>query len=191
MTAAEILLELLKTVATPVALVVVAHRFQRRAKTFEAAIAEKARYYAAISPHLNRIFAYRQRVGDFLDRSPEDVLKAKREADHLFWTHQYIWSYKFIGLYLEFMDESFRIWGREGSRGSIRADPAVHPTPATTAGWTPFTGEAVDRRENARLYAAIQAAIADDLGLSRAPRPSVPSPAQTSPDQALGSTIIP
>lgn len=191
MDAAETFLELVETIATPIALVVVAHRFQRRAKTFEAAIAEKARYYASITPHLNRIFSYRQRVGDFLDRSPEDVLRAKREADHLFWTHQYIWSNRFAEFYLRFMSASFRVWGAEGSRASIRADAAFHPIAATTAGWVAFTGEEVDRRENARLYGAIQEAIAEDLGLPRGAKSGTKSPEALTRDQALGSTIAP
>src|SRR5436853_539438 len=91
-------LELLRTAATvavPVVLAVAAHVLNRRQKSFEAAMSEKVKHYSYLSPFLNQIFAYRYRVGDFLDRSPESVLEAKRRADHEFWTFEYLWSEDF------------------------------------------------------------------------------------------------
>ena len=74
--AAVELVKALASVSVPFVLVWAAHRLQRRQKSFEAVMGEKARHYAAISPLLNVIFSYRFRVGDFLDRAPETVLGA-------------------------------------------------------------------------------------------------------------------
>jgi hypothetical protein len=164
-------LELLRTaaaLAVPVILAVAAHALQRRQKFFEAVMAEKVKHYGTISPLLNQIFAYRYRVGDFLDRTPESVLEAKRKADHEFWTYEYLWSEEFRRAYHDFMQDGFSVFGAEGTRGRIRADGRYYPLKPTTPGWDAFSGEDVDRKALAALYTALKRAIAHDLGFRRA-----------------------
>jgi hypothetical protein len=160
-------LELIRTaaeVAVPVVLAVAAHSLQKRQKVFEAVMAEKVRHYGYLSPLLNHVFAYRFRVGDFLDRSPESVLEAKRKADHEFWTFEYLWSEEFRRAYHAFMADCFSVFGAEGTRGRIRAEGKYYPIRPTTPGWDAFTGEDVDRKRLGELYAALKRAIARDLG---------------------------
>jgi hypothetical protein len=154
----------LASVSVPFVLAWAAHHFQRRQKAFEAVMSEKVRHYGTISPLLNVIFSYRFRVGDFLDRTPESVLEAKRKADQQFWTFEYLWSDDFRRAYHQFMSNSFRVFGKEGEKALIRVDGVVHPVKPTTQNWEAFTGEAVDRGELARLYGELKAAVAHDLG---------------------------
>src|SRR5919199_1644123 len=103
-------------------------------------MSEKVKHYSYISPLLNQIFAYRYRVGDFLDRSPESVLEAKRKADHEFWTFEYLWSNEFRRLYHEFMLDSFSVYGPEGTRALLRVNGSLYPVKPSTPGWDAFTG---------------------------------------------------
>src|SRR3954454_17627390 len=138
------LLDILRTVATlavPVVLAFAAHSFQKRQKFFESVMSEKVKHYSQISPLLNQIFAYRYRVGGFLDRTPESVLEAKRKADHEFWTFEYLWSPDFRRRYHDFMNDSFVVFGAEGSRARLRVNDRLYPVKATTPGWEAFTGE--------------------------------------------------
>ncbi len=159
--------ELVRTaaaVAVPFVLVWAGHRLQRRQKFFEAVMGEKAKHYAIISPLLNVIFSYRMRVGDFLERTPESVLEAKRKADHEFWTFEYLWSNEFRVAYHSFMNDAFKAFNAEGTKALIRVDGELHPVKASTAGWPAFTGENVDRKAWVVLYGELKAAIAHDLG---------------------------
>lgn len=163
----KIAMELVRTaaaVAVPFVLVWAGHALQRRQKFFEAVMTEKARHYAAISPLLNVIFSYRMRVGDFLERTPESVLEAKRKTDHEFWTFEYLWSNEFRTAYHAFMSDAFKAFNSEGTKALIRADGNLYPVKPASADWPAFTGEGVDRKAWAALYGRLKAAIAHDLG---------------------------
>jgi hypothetical protein len=163
----EIAMELLRTaaaVAVPFVLVWAGHALQRRQKFFEAVMTEKVRHYTVLSPLLNLIFSYRMRVGDFLERTPESVLDAKRRADQEFWTFEYLWSADFRAAYHDFMNAAFKAFNEEGTKALIRVDGNVHPVKPTTTGWPAFTGEAVDRKAWGAVYGRLKAAIARDLG---------------------------
>ncbi|MBY0456560.1 MAG: hypothetical protein K2V38_04430 [Gemmataceae bacterium] len=165
----RLLLELLRTaasVAVPFVLVWAAHRLQKRQKLVEATMAEKARHYAALSPLLNVVFSYRMRVGDFLDRTPESVLEAKRKADHEFWTFEYLWSNQFRQVYHEFMGAAFQAFNAEGTKALVRADGALYPVKPADPNWAGFTGEPVDRGAWVALYAKLKGTIARDLGFA-------------------------
>jgi hypothetical protein len=138
-----------------------------RQKVAEAALAERIKRIGTISPLLNKIFAYRQRLGNFLDCSPEDILSAKREADREFWTFEYLWSQAFKDAYDQFMRESFEMFRAEGKRAGIHAESKYYPKKAATAGWDAFTERAVDKKLNKEIYNALQSAIARDLGFHR------------------------
>src|SRR4051812_17881479 len=97
-------------VATPVVVAIVAYVFQRRQKVAEATMSERIKRIGTMSLHLNKIYSYRQRVGNFLDCTPDEILCAKREADKEFWTFEYLWSAAFKGAYHEFMHESFDMY---------------------------------------------------------------------------------
>jgi hypothetical protein len=160
-------LELLRTaasVAVPFVLVWAAHRLQRKQKSLEAVMAEKARHYASISPLLNLIFSYRMRVGDFLERTPESVLEAKRKADHEFWTFEYLWSNEFRAAFHEFMGAAFRAFNTEGTKALIRAEQQLYPIKPTDPNWLGFTGEKVKRGDWVDVYARLKGTIARDLG---------------------------
>lgn len=162
-------LDLIRTAASlavPFILVWAAHRLQRKQKFVEAVMAEKAKHYALLSPLLNLIFSYRMRVGDFLERTPESVLEAKRKADHEFWTFEYLWSNAFRAAYHAFMDDAFRAFNTEGTKALIRAEGGLYPINPADAGWAGFTGENVDRRAWVDLYGRLKAAIAHDLGFA-------------------------
>jgi hypothetical protein len=164
---AQLALEVVKALASvsvPFVLVWAAHRLQRKQKSLEAVMGEKARHYATLSPLLNVIFSYRFRVGDFLDRAPETVLEAKRRADQEFWTFEYLWSDQFRLAYHLFMVAGFSVFGAEGTKARIRADGTLYPVKSATPGWEAFSGEPVDREELGRLYAELKTAIARDLG---------------------------
>lgn len=155
------------TVAVPVVLALAAHALQRRQKVFEAVMAEKVNHYGFLSPLLNQIFSYHFRVGDFLDRTPEAVLEAKRRADHEFWTFEYLWSEEFRRAYHAFMTDCFRVFGPEGTRGRVRAHSRYYPLKPTTPGWEAFTDEEVDQKALGVLYAELKQAIARDLGFKK------------------------
>ena len=157
----------LASLSVPFVLVWAAHRLQRRQKSFEAVMGEKARHYAAISPLLNVIFSYRFRVGDFLDRAPETVLEAKRKADQEFWTFEYLWSDQFRLAYHEFMTDGFSVFGPEGTKARLRVDGGFYPVKSTTPGWEAFSGEPADRAALGKLYAELKTAIARDLGFDK------------------------
>ncbi len=160
-------MELVRTaaaVAVPFVLVWAGHTLQRRQKFFEAVMTEKVKHYGVLSPVLNIIFSYRMRVGDFLERTPESVLEAKRKADHEFWTFEYLWSNNFRIAYHEFMNNAFKAFNTEGTKALIRVDGNLHPVKPTTADWPGFTGENVDRKVWVELYGRLKAAIAHDLG---------------------------
>ncbi len=160
-------LQALSSVAVPFVLVWAAHVLQRKQKFAEAVTAEKVKHYEAISPHLNVIFSFRFRVGDFLDRSPESVLEAKRKADLEFWTFEYLWSDEFRAAYHAFMEDGFKIWGKEGSKALIRAEAQFYRVPPNTHGWEGFSGDPVDREHLGKLYNALKTAIARDLGFRK------------------------
>jgi hypothetical protein len=163
----QLALELIRTaasVAIPFVLVWAAHTLQRRQKSFEAVMSEKARHYAALSPLVNKVFAFRMELGDFLLWAPEEILAAKRKADEAFWTFEYLWSEDFRRVYLAFMDDSFKMWGPKGSMALIRVVGAPYLRPPSYQGWKGFSGDKVDRARLARLYADLKAAIARDLG---------------------------
>lgn len=160
-------LELVRTAASlavPFVLVWAAHRLQRKQKFFEAVMSEKVKHYGYISPLLNTIFSYRFRVGDFLDRTPESVLDAKRRADHEFWTFEYLWSDEFRRTYFAFMNDSFKVFGAEGTKALIRAEGQFYHIKPCTPKWAGFSEEAADRERVGKLYAELKAAIARDLG---------------------------
>jgi hypothetical protein len=163
----KLALELIRTAASlavPFVLVWAAHMLQRRQKYFEAVMSEKVKHYGTLSPLMNLIFSYRMRVGDFLERNPESVLEAKRKADHEFWTFEYLWSPDFRIAYHEFMDKAFQAFNKEGTKALIRVDGNLYPLKPTTPDWVAFTGEDVDRKAWAALYAKLKASIAHDLG---------------------------
>ena len=132
----------LGALATPVVVVIVAYLFQRRQKVAEAAMAERIKRIALISPLLNRIFSYRHRVGAYLDWSPEEVLQAKREADREFRTYEFLWSPEYREAYHRFMEECFstnraretrRVSGpMQGTIPKRRPHPIGRPSPART-----------------------------------------------------------
>lgn len=173
-------------VLTPIAVVFLAYIFQKRQKAAEAAMAarqkaaeaamaerqkvaeatmaERIKRIGTMSPLLNKIFAYCQRVGDFLNCSPEDILSAKREADREFWTFEYLWSPAFKGAYDNFMSESFETFTGEGKKANIHAESKYYPKKASTSGWVAFSETAVNKTQNQQIYNALQSAIARDLG---------------------------
>ena len=165
----QVAMELLRTAASlavPFILVWATHRLQRRQRLVEAVMAEKARHYATLSPLLNTVFSYRMRVGDFLERTPESVLEAKRKADHEFWTFEYLWSPEFRATYHVFMDGAFQTFNTEGTKARIRADGALYPVKPADPAWQAYTGEPVDRKEWVGQYNRLKAAIARDLGFA-------------------------
>lgn len=165
----RIAMELVRTaaaVAVPFVLVWAGYALQRKQKFFEAVMTEKVKHYAVISPLLNVIFSYRMRVGDFLERTPESVLEAKRKTDHEFWTFEYLWSNEFRAAYHDFMNDAFQAFNKEGTKALIRADGNLYPVKPTTPDWVAFTGEEVDRKAWVALYGRLKAAIAHDLGFA-------------------------
>ncbi len=163
----RLVLDLVRTLASlavPFVLIWAAHRLQRKQKFFEAVMSEKVKHYAQISPLLNQIFSYRFRVGDFLDRTPESILEAKRKADHQFWTFEYLWSDEFRLAYHQFMDDSFKTFGAEGTKALIRANGHLYKIQSEIPGWAGFSNEEVDREKLGPLYANLKSAIARDMG---------------------------
>lgn len=156
----------LSSLAIPVVLIVIGQRLQRKQKRFEAIMSEKLKHYAILCPLINQIFSYRQRVGSFLDRSPEAILEAKRLSDQEFWTFEHLWSKRFKEKYLSFMNESFTTWGEEGTKALIRAERQYYSIPPAIPNWEGFSDEKVDRRLYASHYQELKLAIADDLGIS-------------------------
>lgn len=167
MSAATNFVEIAKAVgavATPIAVAILAYTFQSRQKVAEAAMAERIKRIGTMSPLLNKIFSYRQRVGNFLDCKPEDILSAKREADREFWTFEYLWSLAFKDAYHEFMHESFDMYRGEGKKAGIRAESNYYPIQASDPGWVAFTDDTVTKKQNEEIYNALQSVIAKDLG---------------------------
>jgi hypothetical protein len=150
--------------ATPIAVAGFAYVLQRRQRTLEAAMAERVKHISVLSPLINRIYCYRQRVGAFLDCSPEQTLDAKREADREFWTFEYLWSTRFRNSYHVFMYESFDMYAGEGQKAAIKAQSSYYPKKATTPGWTAFDETPVNKQQNKAAYDKLQEAIAIDLG---------------------------
>ncbi len=155
------------SVATPLVVATVAYLFQRRQKIAEAAMAERIKRIGLISPLSNLIYSYRQRVGGYLDVSPEEVLRAKREADREFWTFEYLWTLEFKTAYHAFMEESFEMNRGDGNKAGIRAESKHYPIKSTTPNWVAFTEETVDKSSNALRYEQLQAITARDLGFRR------------------------
>lgn len=154
----------LGALATPVVVVIVAYIFQRKQKLAEAVMTERIKRIARISPLLNKIFSYRHRVGNYLEWTPEDILNAKREADHEFWTFEFLWSPEYKAAYHQFMEECFTINRGEGNKAGIRAGPRFYPKKANTPGWEAFTDEEVNKSNNQAAYNQIQSVTARDLG---------------------------
>lgn len=157
----------LGSVATPLVVATVAYLFQRRQKIAEAAMTERIKRIGLISPLLNTIYSYRQRVGSYLDMSPEEVLRAKREADREFWTFEYLWTPEFKAAYQAFMEESFEMNRGEGNKAGIRAESSHYPIKSNTPNWVAFTEETVDKPRNALRYEKFQAITARDLGFRK------------------------
>ena len=155
------------TVATPVAVAVVAYMFQRRQRVAEVAISERIKRIGTMSPLLNEIYSFRQRAGNFLEWTPEQILSAKREADREFWTFEYLWSPGFKEAYHGFMKESFDMFRGEGKKAAIQAESSYYPKKASTPGWIAFTEKPVAKDQNEIAYDALQSAIARDLGFLR------------------------
>ncbi|SIO35460.1 hypothetical protein SAMN05444166_4037 [Singulisphaera sp. GP187] len=162
------------TAATPLVVVYLGARFLRHQTIQEAALSEKAKHYSTISPLINRIFSYRLMVGDFLERKPEEILKAKRDADHEFWSYYYVWSDNFIQLYNKFMHDSFTIYGGHGAKALINVDPQYYPfkpDPRTTNAdgqqWQGFADKPVNTQHLVSLYRQIGDAISKDMGMGR------------------------
>lgn len=155
------------SVATPIVVATVAYLFQRRQKIAEAAMSERIRHIGLISPLLNLIYSYRQRVGSYLERSPEDVLRVKRQADQEFWTFEYLWTPEFKTAYHGFMEESFEMNRGAGDKAGIRAESKHYPIASSTPNWRAFTEEPVDKPRNALLYEKLQAITARDLGFRK------------------------
>lgn len=151
-------------VGTPVVVVIVAYIFQRKQKVAECAMSERVKRIGLISPVLNKIYSYRQRVGSFLELSPEEILKSKREADKEFWTFEYLWSREFKSAYHDFMGECFVMNRGEGNKAGIRAESRYYPIKAVTPGWDAFTEESVNLKQNERIYNHLQSITARDLG---------------------------
>lgn len=141
-----------------------AYNFALRTKNYNALVEAKIRHYEKIAPLLNKIFRYRQKIGDYRDVSPEEILKTKRAADEEFHIHVYIWSRDFHDAYHRFIDVSFKPY--EPPRALIRAEAEHYPR-VTLSGWKGFTGEVVDMKENELAYANLMAAIAADLPFAR------------------------
>ena len=156
----------LGALATPVVVVVVAYIFQRKQKVAEAAMAERIRRITLISPLLNRIFSYRQRVGAYLDWSPEEILQAKRDADREFRTYEFLWSPEYREAYHRFMEECFATHRGEGNKAGIRANEGHYPKKASSTNWQAFTGEEVDKGRNQQAYNQLQSITARDLGFT-------------------------
>ncbi len=155
------------SIATPVVVATVAYLFQRRQKIAEAAMAERIKKISLISPRLNMIYSYLQRVGSYLEWSPEDILKAKREADREFWTYEYLWTPEFETAYHDFMDEAFEMHRGEGNKAGIRAESRHYPLKASLPGWVAFTEESADKARIALRYDKIQSVTARDLGFRK------------------------
>ncbi len=115
------------TAAIPLVVAYIGARFIHRQTIHEAALSEKAKHYNKICPLINRIHAYRLRRGDFLNQSPESILKAKRVADHELWAFFYIWPADFTKCYLSFMKDCFDDFQGEGNKALINVESKHHP----------------------------------------------------------------
>ena len=163
-------LEIAKAVgalATPFVVAVVAYAFQRRQKVAEATMTERVRRIGAMSPLLNKIYSYRQRIGNYLEWSPDEILAAKREADREFWTYEYLWSQDFHKAYHEFMDGAFETHRGEGNRAGIRAESRGYPKQTKTPGWVAFTEQPLDKAHHHNHYKSLQSGIAKELGFRK------------------------
>ena len=163
-------MEIAKTVgviATPVAVAVLAYVLQRRQRSFEAAMSERIKRIGNVSPLVNKIYSYRQRVGDFLSCSAEEILNAKPEADREFWTFEYLWSSSFKKAHHRFMHESFDMFRGEGEKAGIHAESRYYPKKESTPGWVAFTEKPVDKERNEDAYNTLLASIARDLGFRK------------------------
>ena len=141
-----------------------AYNFALRTKNYDSLIEAKIHHYEKISPLLNKIFRYRQMVGDYRDITPEEILATKRAVDEEFHIHIYIWSYEFCDAFHNFIDASFKPY--EHPRALIRAE-ARHYQAVTLKGWRGFTDQPVDQKANELVYANLMAAIANDLPFAK------------------------
>jgi hypothetical protein len=162
------------TVATPIIVAWMGWKIIKGQAVHEAALAEKAKRYEMLVPSLNTILSYRLRVGSYHDRTPIQILKAKRQADRVFWTYSYLWSPDFVSAYHYFITDSFKTCGGHGNLALIRAkkdkyfkfDPD-EPKNSNGQPWQVFTNEDVDEDKLHNLYKHLNRAIAADLGLTK------------------------
>jgi hypothetical protein len=165
-------MQALGTFATPVVVAIIGAKFIRQQAVHEAALTERVKHYGRLCPLINRIYAYRLRRGDFLNQSPESILKAKRVADHEFWAFFYVWSEQFKQSYFEFMKDCFAEFQGEGKKALINVESQHHSIkakPSTTNAdgtpWPGFSGNSVNRQRLTALYHSLMAIISADIGL--------------------------
>lgn len=155
--------KILGDAALPIVGAVLAFFINKRSKNFESVMEQRVEKYVTLSPLLNDIFTYRMELGDYLSRKPEEILTAKRDADKLVWTFEYLFSQRFRDAYHQFMVASFKMFNAKGTRALIRVKKAPYRIAPTTQGWEGFSDEEVPMEEYRNVYRALQEAIARDL----------------------------
>jgi hypothetical protein len=168
---------LLVSMLTPLTLLVLGNRLNRRLREHERA-AERDRkisetrfeIYKDIGFKLNDIYCYFLHLGAWQDLTADEVLHRKRNLDRHFYTYRPLFSEPLFQRYSVFMCSGFETFGPMGTAARLRTSVDYRRERNEPAQHARFTGE--DNREEIKTaYFAFMDALAVELGVrSDAPR---------------------
>lgn len=115
------------TLAVPVVVAVMAHRFNNQLKRWEASqwrnqelIKARLQYYQDLVPQLNDVMCYFTFVGPWKDFTPPEVVQMKRRLDRAFYCAAPLFGELVQDSYSEFIDDCFETYGAWGTDARLR-----------------------------------------------------------------------
>jgi hypothetical protein len=174
------------TLAVPVVVAVMAHRFNDQLKRWEAnqwrnqeLIRARLEYYRELVPQLNDLMCYLTFIGRWKEMTPPEAIGIKRTLDRSFYCAAPLFSEDVLKGYDVFMDACFVVFGGMGTNARLRSTFGPRQQ-AAGVDWDPAWAEHFTHPADAghpvdeivairRAYDALISGFANDIELN-APR---------------------
>ena len=158
---------------TPIVVVIVGFFIQRtiakyvaRATLDHAIIDKRAEIYSTVEFGLNDIYCYIKRVGNWKEKTPADIIEAKRAIDRIMYASKPYWSTELFNCYRDFMYTCFDTYRGTNKDAGIIAEQNKYKSLKTWRGsFSSFYAPGFDEDKLDKNFARLEWAFSLDFGI--------------------------
>ena len=88
----------------------------------QALLTKRLSFYESVAPLLNDVYCFSQARGHWIDLTPQEIIKRKRQLDSEFYINQYLFEQGFLSAYLRFVNSFFEMFTGVGKPAQLLLD---------------------------------------------------------------------